>query len=449
MMPHNATEALDAESLEHETLRDRSTGLANGALFGEHVLLALASAKRSDEPRAVLVMDLGRFRELVGKPGEALVRHVGERLVAALRQSDTVARLDGEQFAILPGGATDLAAAAGVAAKIQRTFQSGFIVDDEVVHITPTIGIALFPEHGRASTELLRCADAAVSAARQSGASHAVFVAASQQQAAHDLALLVDLRHCVARDQLVLHYQPKIDLGTREIFGVEALLRWRHPVRGLLSPARFMPAVERTELIEPVTRWVIDEALRQQRLWRDEGVDLSMAVNISAHSLRPSSNLPDTVAELTASWSTAPHRLTLELTERALRAQTAAPDILSRLHGMGEMMSIDDFGTGYTSLADLHRLPVDEIKIDRSFVTSLHATGEHAVIVRTIVDLAHNLGFAVVAEGVEDEEARDLLQAYGCDSVQGYLFSRPCAAEQLTTWLTESPYGYGPPATLG
>ena len=201
-----------------------------------------------------------------------------------------------------------------------------------------------------------------------------------------------------------------------------------------------MPEVERTELIAPVTRWVLNEALRQQQIWRDEGVDLTMAVNISAHSLRPSSNLPDTVAELTEAWSTPPDRLTLELTEGAL-IEAAAPEILGRLHNMGERMSIDDFGTGYSSLAYLQRLSVDELKIDRSFVTSLSAGSDDAVIVRSTIDLAHNLGLTVVAEGVEDDVAMDLLHEYGCDSVQGYLFSRPCPAQELTTWLTESPYG--------
>jgi diguanylate cyclase (GGDEF)-like protein len=440
MIPDDATEALDTESLEHQALHDPSTGLANRALFGEHVLLALASATRSDEPRAVLVMGLDGFDELDGRLGADLAKQVGERLVAALRQSDTISRLDRDEFAILPGGATDLAAAAALASKIQHTVQPGFLLDDELVHVSARTGIALFPEHGRTAAELVRCAGAAMTLAGQSGAGHAVFDTAPKKQAAHQLALLGDLRRCIARHELVLHYQPKIDLGTREISGVEALLRWCHPVQGLLPAASFMPEVERTELIQPVTRWVIDEALRQQRIWRDDGVDLTMAVNISAQSLRPSCNLADTVAELTESWSTAPDRLTLELTDGAL-SQAAAPDTLSRLHNMGEMMSIDDFGTGYSSLADLHRLPVDEIKIDKSFVTSLCAASDDAVIVRTIVDLAHNLGLTVVAEGVEDEVACDLLNGFGCDSVQGYLFSHPFPPEQLTAWLTESPYG--------
>jgi EAL domain-containing protein (putative c-di-GMP-specific phosphodiesterase class I) len=238
----------------------------------------------------------------------------------------------------------------------------------------------------------------------------------------------------------VLHYQPKVNLETREVYGVEALVRWRHPVQGLLMPVSFMAEVERTELIGPVTRWVLDEALRQQREWRDAGIDLTMAVNISARSLRRASDLAATVAELTETWGTPAGRLTLELTESAL-IETAAQDVLSHLHEMGQWLSIDDFGTGYSSLAYLQRLPVDELKIDRSFVTDLAAHSDDEVIVRSTIDLAHNLGLAVVAEGVEDEAALDMLVAYGCESAQGYFFSKPCPAEEFGVWLAESPFG--------
>ena len=445
------------EGLEHQALHDSLTGLANRTLFGEHVLRAIASAKRTNEPRAVLVMDLDGFKQvndtLGHDPGDALLKQVGERLVAALRETDTIARLGGDEFAILPGDATDLAAAAAIALKIQRTCAAGFKVNGEVVHVSASIGIALYPEHGKTTAELLRRADVAMYVAKRSGSGHAMCDEAQEKQTAHQLALLIDLRLCIAREELVLHYQPKIDLESREIYGVEALLRWRHPVQGLLQPDSFMPEVERTELIGPVTRWVLNEALRQQRTWRDEGVDLTMAVNISARSLGPSSDLPDTVAELTEIWETPPDRLTLELTEGAL-VEAAAPGILARLHDMGQSLSIDDFGTGYSSLAYLQRLPVDELKIDRSFVMGLSAASDDAVIVRSTIELAHNLGLSVVAEGVEGELSMDVLVAYGCDSAQGYFFSRPCPAEELGAWLTESPFGAclgrdRRPATIG
>ena len=259
-----------------------------------------------------------------------------------------------------------------MALKIQQTCEPAFEVDGQSVRVSASIGIALFPEHGTTTAELLRRADAAMYLAKRSGSGHAVFDAEHETHSARQLALLTDLRQCIARDQLVVHYQPKIDLGTREISGVEALLRWQHPDRGLLLPASFMPEIERTELIEPVTRWLLNQALRQQHAWLQQGIDLTMAINISAASLSSGSSLPDIVAELTETWGTAPDRLTLELTEDAL-IDTAAPDLLERLHSMGEQLSIDDYGTGHSSLAHLRRLPVDELKIDKSFITHLAA----------------------------------------------------------------------------
>jgi diguanylate cyclase (GGDEF)-like protein/PAS domain S-box-containing protein len=431
--------------VEHQALHDGLTGLPNRTLFGEHALKALASAKRNDEGRAVLGVDLDRFKQvndtLGHDHGDALLKAVAQRLLASLRETDTVARLGGDEFATLPGGATDLTAAAAVAWKIQQACATEFTLDDSVVDVSASVGIALFPEHGTTTAELLRRADAAMYVAKRSGSGHAVFDTTQETRAAHQLALLADLRQCIARRELVLHYQPKIDLVTRQIAGVEALVRWQHPTLGLLAPDSFMDDVERTELITPVTTWILNEALRQQRTWRGEGIDVTIAVNISAHSLGSNSNLPEIVEELSTTWGATPDRLTLELTEGALIV-SGAPSVLERIHVMGQRISIDDFGTGYSSLADLQRLPVDEIKIDRSFVTNLSADGDDAVIVRSTIDFAHNLGLGVVAEGVENEIALDALIAYGCDSAQGYLFGRPFPAVQLARWLAQSPWSH-------
>jgi diguanylate cyclase (GGDEF)-like protein/PAS domain S-box-containing protein len=434
-------------ALEHQALHDDLTGLANRTLFGQHVVKALAIAKRDDEPRSVLVMDLNGFKQvndtLGHDHGDALLKLVGGRLQSVLRDADTVARLGGDEFAILPEGATDLVAAAGVAWKIQKACEPPFAISGELIHIDSSVGIALYPEHGTNTTDLLRRADLAMYEAKRSGAAHAVFDAEHEQQLARHLALLGDLRTCIARDQLVLHYQPKIDLSTRSVSGVEALIRWNHPSLGLLAPGSFMPEVERIELIEPVTRWVLDEALRQQQSWRNKGLDLTVAVNIAAGSLRPESDLPDTVADLITGYGAGADRLTLELTERSL-IEAGAPEVLNRLHLMGVGVSVDDFGTGYSSLAYLQRLPVDEIKVDRSFVTDLLKASDNEVIVRSTVDLAHNLGLRVVAEGVEDEDVLELLAGYGCDSAQGFFFSRPRSAAELEAWLTESTYAAPP-----
>ncbi len=431
------------DALGHQALHDALTGLPNRTLFADRMNLAIASAERIGEPRAVLVMDLGGFKQvndtLGHTQGDTLLNEISKRLVHELRETDTVARLGGDEFGILLDGASDLPAAATAAWKIQQACEAPFVINDEVVRLSTSIGIALFPEHGKTTADLLHRADLAMYDAKRSGTSHAVFDAAHEQQMARSLALLADLRDCVTRDELVVHYQPLIDLATRTTTGVEALVRWRHPKQGLLQPATFLPQAERTPLIAPLTRWVLNDALRQQQTWRGEGVDLTMAVNISARTLRPNGDLPDTVAELTDFWDTAPDRLTLELTESTL-IQPAAPNVLRRLHKMGGKVSIDDFGTGYSSLAYLQNLPVDQIKIDQAFVRNLARVPGDAVIVRSTIDLAHNLGMTVVAEGVEDENTLAILAQYGCDSAQGYLFSRALTAEQLTPWLTESPY---------
>jgi diguanylate cyclase (GGDEF)-like protein len=404
-----------------------------------------ASADRAGESRSVLVVDLDDFHEVndtLGRvEGDAVMRAVAERLHGAMHDSDTVARLGGDEFAILPSGETDVETAAVIAWKVREVFEHPFVISGHVVDLRASIGIAFFPQHGRTTADLLRRADLAMHQAKRSGSGLAVFVAEPEDQTARRLTLLSELRDCIPRGELVLHYQPKVGLaGTRQTTGVEALVRWRHPTDGLLMPAQFMPEAVRSQLIEPLTTWVLDAALHQQRLWSDIGLDLTMAVNISARSLTRGSELPDTLAELSETWGIAPGRLILELTENAI-LDADGSDILDILHKMGARLAIDDFGTGYSSLVYLQRLPIDEVKIDRSFVTNLASAPGDAVIARSTIDLAHNLGLTVVAEGAEDEVALDMLAEYGCDSAQGYFFSRPCAAEELTTWLTESPFG--------
>lgn len=434
------------EGLEHQALHDGLTGLANRTLFGEHVIQAIASAARTDRACAVLVMDLNAFKQvndtLGHEYGDTLLSEVADRLRRGLRDTDTIGRLGGDEFAILPGGATDLATASEVAWKIEQMCSVPFQLGDDVVKVSASIGIALFPEHGKTSAELLHSADIAMYVAKRAGGGYAVCDTASEKHVTDQLALIADLRECIARDQLVLHYQPRVDLATREVSGVEALLRWRHPVHGLLTPNRFMAEVERTELITPVTRWVLYAALRQQRIWREQGLDLTVAVNISNRSLGPHASLPDTVAELTETFGTPPNRLILEITEEALIDPSAA-EVLARFHDSGCRLSVDDYGTGYSSLACLWRLPVDEIKIDGPLVGTLSSGSEDAVIVRSTIELAHNLGLSVVAEGVEDETALTMLIDYGCDAAQGYFIGRPCGLDELSTWMTDAPYGRG------
>jgi diguanylate cyclase (GGDEF)-like protein/PAS domain S-box-containing protein len=433
------------EALEQRMLHDALTGLPNRILFADRVDRAVAFADRGDESRAVLLVDLDKFRELNDALGRAkcdvLLQAVAGRLRGAMRDSDTVGRLGGDSFGVLPSAETDVEAAAAIGWKIRDVFEHPFLIAGDAVEVRASIGIALFPQHGRATADLLRRADLAVHHAKSSGDGIGVFVVDPEDQTAHRLTLLNELRDGIPRGELVLHYQPKIDLtaGPRTT-GVEALVRWQHPTEGLLMPAQFMPEAERSELIKPLTSWVLNEALRQQRAWSDAGLDLTMAVNISARSLTRHSDLPATVAKLTETWGIAPGRLILELTENAIIDAEVA-QVLELLHAMGERLAIDDFGSGHSSLVYLQRLTIDEIKVDRSFVINLPSAPGDAVIVRSTIELAHNLGLTVVAEGVEDQATLEILVEDGCDSAQGYFFSRPCAADELTTWLTESPFG--------
>jgi diguanylate cyclase (GGDEF)-like protein/PAS domain S-box-containing protein len=432
------------ETLQYQALHDPLTGLPNRVLFGDRVNFAIRASGRTHEPLALIVMDLDGFKHvndtLGHQDGDELLRLVAERLLQCLRNGDTIARLGGDEFGILLLGGGDLPGIASVVWKIQASLEPAFELSGHTIDVRASIGIAQIPQHGDNIDDLLRRADLAMYDAKRLGTGYKLFAAEQEDVPARRLALLGELRHCIERDELALHYQPKIDLVTRRTLGVEALLRWNHPSGRLLMPDEFMAEVECHELMVPITEWVIGESLRTLRGWRDLGYDLTMAVNLGAHCLAHGTGLFQTVDGLIAQWGIPADRLTFELTESAL-IDTAVPGLMDRLEEMDERLSIDDFGTGYSSLVYLQRLPVVELKIDRSFVTSLATVADDAVIVRSIIDLAHNLGVDVVAEGVEDERTLELLVDYGCDAAQGYLFSRPVPSDELVRWLERSVYG--------
>jgi diguanylate cyclase (GGDEF)-like protein/PAS domain S-box-containing protein len=432
------------DTLQHQALHDNLTGLPNRVLFADRVTHAIRGAQRAGESFGLLVLDLDAFKQvndtLGHQHGDALLKRVTERLVDCLREEDTVARLGGDEFGVLTGTGIDLAGTASVVWKIQHALEPTFIVDGHAIDVKASIGMTLAPGHGDNVDDLLRRADLAMYDAKRSGSGYALFAAEQEEAPARRLALLVELRRCIERRELVLHYQPKIDLPTRQITGVEALIRWNHPSGRLFQPAEFMPEVERSELMIPITEWVINEALGQLRSWREEGYDLTMAVNLGARCLAEDSTLFETVDALTRNCGIPPGKLTFELTEIAL-IDTAVPGIMKQLQNINERLSIDDFGTGYSSLVYLQRLPVVEIKADRSFVMNMCTEKEDAVIVRSTIDLAHNLGVKVVAEGVEDQPTMDLLNEYGCDEAQGYFFSRPLSGGALLSWLESSSFG--------
>jgi diguanylate cyclase (GGDEF)-like protein len=411
------------------------TGLPNRVLFHDRLRQAVLVAARESRPVAVLIVDVMQYRDV--DPGhdcdDGVLKAVSRQLTGVLRKPDTVGWLGNDGFGVLLTGSTEVDGAAGVAWKILHALEPVTAVGGRSVQVKASIGIALFPQHGADPEGLLRRASLAMWEAKRSQSGFALFAAAQDEGAAGHAALMSDLQHCIDRDELVLDYQPQIDLATGRTLGVEALVRWIHPSRGLLGPDLFIPLVERSGLIAPVTRWVLDEALGHLRHWRDGAMDLTVSVNLSARSLE-GFDIVDTVSELTESWQIPPDKLTLEITEGAL-LNASAPAVLERLHRMGERLSIDDYGTGYSSLAYLQRLPVHEIKIDKSFVIDLASGTESATIVRSTIDLGHDLGVTVCAEGVEDESARQMLIGYGCDVGQGYFISRPLPAEGVLAWL--------------
>ncbi len=442
------------ETLQYQALHDPLTDLPNRVLFGDRVDLAIRAAIRTGVPMAVLLLDLNDFKRVNDEhgheAGDVLLKLVAERITHCLREGDTVGRLGGDEFGVLLLGETDVAGAVSVAWKLQQALGEPFQVGGHTVEMQVSTGISLAPDQGDNVDDLLRRADLAMYDAKHAGVGYAVFATEQEEAPAKRLALLADLRNCVERDELVLHYQPKIDLVTGRAIGVEALLRWNHPSGELMMPGDFMPEVERNELMIPITKWVINEALQRLRIWRSEGYDLTMAVNLGARCLAGGAEFFENLEEMIAAAGVPPQALTLELTEAAL-IDTDLPGLMTRLKEMGERLSIDDFGTGYSSLVYLQQLPVVEIKADRSFVTDLATNPEDAVIVRSIIDLAHNLSLTVVAEGVEDERTMNILIEDGCDTAQGYFFSRPLPADQLVHWLETSEFGTArdkPPVTL-
>lgn len=426
--------------LEHQATHDKLTGLPNVALLRDRLHQAILAGQREQKPLALLIVDLDRFKEINNtlghKNGDLILRAVGARLQEALRKSDTVARMAGDKFAVLllmTGVEGSIEAARKVAKRLEEPFSlEGLALDVEV-----SIGIALFPDHGEEAELLIQRADVAISLARQTGNGHAVYASERDQHSPRRLALLGQLRRAIETGQLILYYQPKIDLRTGRIIGMEGLVRWIHPEFGLIPPDEFIASAEKSGLIRPLTLWVVSEALRQCRAWQEEGRAFSVSVNVSARNLLDS-QLPDQIAGLLQTHGVSPGRLDLEITESAMMADPAkAMGILTRFNRMGGALSIDDFGTGYSSLGYLKRLPVDTIKIDRSFVKNMTEDENDAMIVRSIIDLGHNLGLRVIAEGVENQEIWNHLVTLGCDAAQGYYISRPIPASEMGRWLVE------------
>ena len=422
-----------------QALFDGLTGLPNRDLLRDRTNQAIRQADRELLPTALLLIDLDRFKEvndtLGHHYGDQLLVQVGERLGGVLRKVDTIARLGGDEFAVLLPRIATSEGAVAVAKKLQLALNESFLLDGLAVDVEASIGLVLYPDHGQDADELLRHADIAMYVAKAKHTGFMLFDPKLDQHSPRRLALLGELRRAIERDELVLHYQPKVEAGSGHLLGVEALVRWEHPLHGIVAPGDFIPLAERTGLIAPLTHYVLDMALRQCQAWLREGRELAMAVNVSARRLLDLS-FPDEVAALLATWDVPARLLIIEITESTIMTDPVhAMEILGRLNGMGVQISIDDFGTGYSSMSYLKSLPVDELKIDRSFVSHMTSSSPDAVIVRSTVDLGRNLGLRVVAEGVEDLATWDELKMLGCDAIQGYHVSRPLPPADLILWL--------------
>ena len=435
---HDITERKRTEeALAHQALHDGLTGLPNRLLLQDRLTQAIRMAERDGRPFALCVIDLDRFKDvndtLGHLAGDQLLQEVAFRLRQALRASDTVARLGGDEFALVLLDA-DASAAMLAAQKVVECLGASLELEGHEVAVGASLGIAVYPENGGDADTLLRRADVAMYVAKQTRGGYALYTPDQDQSSSERLTLVGALRRAIADDELTLFYQPKVDCRTGAVAGVEALVRWRHPQQGLIPPDRFIPLAEQTGLIRPLTRWVLNSAIGQARAWHDEGLLLSVAVNLSAHDLQDV-ELPGWLAALLAQWGVGPEWLKLELTESALMSDPAqALDVLTELCDLGVRIAIDDFGTGYSSLGYLKRLPAHEIKIDRSFVADMAAEERDRAIVRSTIDLGHNLGLAAVAEGVEDQRTLDLLGGLGCDLAQGFYLSRPLPASQIAEW---------------
>jgi diguanylate cyclase (GGDEF)-like protein len=432
--------AREAARNEHLAKHDGLTGLANRILFMDRAEQALVLARRRGDAVAVIIMDLDRFKEindtLGHHHGDVLLREVGARLEGAVRESDTVARLGGDEFAVLLCGvAAPPESGVAIAETLLVALREPFVVDGLALDVSASLGISWYPDDAGDIDTLMQHADIAMYRAKANGGGYELYIADHDHHTVRRLAMATELRRAIADEALTVHYQPKVDVRTGLVTGVEALARWERPGLGMVSPDEFIPLAEHTGLIHPLTTLVLSTSLRQARAWETQGLDLSVAVNLSARSLADRL-LPGHVAELLEAEGADPTRLELEITESMIMADpTRAMSVLRRLNAMGVRLAIDDFGTGYSSLAQLKRLRAHTIKIDRSFVMQMSSDPSDAVIVRSIVELARNLGLTSVAEGVEDEQTLRALRGIGCDQAQGYHYSRPRPAEQLTPWL--------------
>jgi diguanylate cyclase (GGDEF)-like protein len=439
--------AIERKKTEDRILRmsryDSLTNVTNRSFFYDRVELAMARARRYKRVLAVLILDLDHFKavnDTLGHTfGDRLLKRVAERLTGCLRASDTVARLGGDEFAVLLPEIEQIDDVTGVVDKIMATLREPVMLEEQEIFVSVSIGSSLYPNDGEDAETLLKNADSAVLRAKQVGRNnHQFYAPLMNAEASRRLQLGNALRRALERREFLLHYQPQVDTDRGELVGVEALVRWRHPGLGLVSPGEFIPLAEETGLILPIGDWVLREACRQARAWHDDGFPpVRMAVNLSNRQFSQE-GLVESITAALEETKLEPHRLALELTESGfMHNEEGAIATLKTLKEMGIHVSIDDFGTGYSSLRYLKRFPIDELKIDRSFVRDVTTDHDDAAIVGAIIAMANSLRVSVIAEGVETAEQLSFLREQGCNVIQGFYLSRPLPTEEMTRVFRE------------
>jgi len=420
---------------------DDLTGLPNRYLFQSRLAERLARTGARDHGSTVMVLDLKRFKDINNtlghESGDELLRQIGPRLESFMHPADTLARLGGDEFGvILPTTATEHDAVVA-ADRIHAALEEPFRVQDLALHVEATVGIALFPTMGDSAVDLIRHAEIAMNDAKKSRATVRLYQPQQDTNSRHQLTLATELAQAIGGKEIELYFQPQADADTGRVVAVEALVRWRHPVLGLLQPAEFIPLAETAKLIRPLTGQVMDAALAQCAAWRADGLDLRVSVNVSASDLLDS-DLPRRVAAALTRNGLPAATLVIELTESSVLADPLSiPNVLNDLHELGVGLSLDDFGTGFSSLAHVNSLPVDEIKIDQTFVSEMTSNPAASAIVETMIELARTLGKRIVAEGIEDHDTWQKLASKGCNLIQGYALSPPVPADALAALIRD------------
>ena len=440
------------ETIRHLATHDLLTDLPNRPYLESKLRDTISQVNRGGPPFVLIILDINRFKEIndtLGHHcGDLVIREISRRLKETTPDASVIARVGGDEFGVLITGVGNVEEAQNRAMQIQQALELPYIFQGFSLDTSASLGLAMYPQHAQTPDQLIQRADVAMYLAKSTGRDPVVYQPEMDPNSVSQLTLRGDLRKTIETGNLELHYQPKIDFASKMVCGVEALVRWHHPERGMISPMNFIPVAEQTGLIHPLTNLVMNKAIKQAAQWQDSLQNFKIALNLSARNLHDA-QLPGRLRALMHAWQVPAERLILEITESAIMAEPArAERVLRELSEMGLYISIDDYGTGYSSLSYIKRLPINEIKIDRSFVSEMLTDENDSVIVRATIDMAHDLGLKVTAEGVEDQATWDMLAHFGCDQAQGFFMGKPLAADKFNQWLRQSPWGISQPLRL-